>query len=173
VREFFFGPARRRCADRFVLGGSGWEDVSEDHDNVRCVGHVYTRDHNAFNSSALAVLNINRDSMASTGHSPPTRIFEAAGAQACLICDLWDGIDEFLEPGVEVLCAASGAEVAELLRQLTPRQARRIGAAAQRRILSQHTYGHRARQLQELFHTLPLRPAAMRSHSAELANDRP
>ena len=53
--------------------------------NVRYLGHVFTYDHNAFNSSLLAVLN-NRK-MACCGFSPPTRIFEAAGAAACIITD--------------------------------------------------------------------------------------
>jgi spore maturation protein CgeB len=165
VREFFFAPAAALPRQRFVLGGSGWQDAIAANGNVHYVGHVYTRDHNAFNSSALAVLNINRDSMASTGFSPPTRIFEAAGAQACLICDAWEGIEEFLEPGSEVLCARSGAEVAELLAQLTPRGARQIGSAAQRRILAEHTYAHRARQLRELLLGSPLRAPVFQTGS--------
>ena len=84
--------------------------------NVDYLGHVYTADHNALNCSATAVLNINRDSMARFGFSPPTRIFEAAGAGACLITDAWPGVEEFLEPGREVLVAADGDEVAAHLR---------------------------------------------------------
>ena len=60
------------------------------------------------------------------------------------------GIDEFLKPGEEVLLAADGAEVAELLADLEPGDARRIGAAARRRMLTQHTYAHRAAQLDEI-----------------------
>ena len=37
--------------------------------NVAHVGHVFTRDHNAFNVTPTAVLNINRDSMARFGAS--------------------------------------------------------------------------------------------------------
>lgn len=150
VAEFFLDPARKLPGQRFVLGGSGWGEHVDLSPNVRYVGHVYTRDHNAFNSSPRAVININRSSMASTGYSPPTRVFEAAGAQACLICDAWEGIEEFLEPGAEVLCVASGEEVASVLLQLTPESASRIGRAARRRILSRHTYAHRAAELQQL-----------------------
>lgn len=53
--------------------------------NVRAIGHVGTGDHNAFNATPLAVLNVARDSMAEVGFSPATRVFEAAGAAACLI----------------------------------------------------------------------------------------
>ena len=112
--------------------------------NVNYVGHVYTRDHNAFNCSPLAVLNINRESMARYGFSPPTRVFEAAGAAACLITDAWEGIGMFLEPDREVLVAHSGADVAAHLRRLDAATATRIGEAAYRRVLAQHTYAHRA-----------------------------
>lgn len=155
VAEFFLGPARTLSTMRFVLGGSGWGEHIDLSGNISYVGHVYTRDHNAFNSSPRAVININRSSMASTGYSPPTRVFEAAGAQACLICDAWEGIEEFLEPGAEVLCVGSGEEVAALLPALTPQAAMRLGRAARRRILYQHTYAHRAAQLQELLARRP------------------
>jgi hypothetical protein len=45
------------------------------------------------------VLNIARDSMAQVGFSPATRVFEAAGAGACLITDAWVGLELFLKEG--------------------------------------------------------------------------
>jgi spore maturation protein CgeB len=118
--------------------------------NVRCIGHVGTAAHNAFFCSSLATLNINRESMARYGFSPPTRVFEAAGAGACLITDAWIGIEEFLQPETEVLVATNGEAVAEIMRNLSPERARRIGAAARRRILAHHTYAHRAQQVHAL-----------------------
>src|SRR5207237_179312 len=112
VEEFFFGPAELLPEHTFLLGGSGWE-WRRWLPNVAYVGHVYTRDHNAFNCTPLAVLNISRESMARCGFSPATRVFEAAGAGACLITDWWEGIDYFLEPDQEVLVARDGAGVAE------------------------------------------------------------
>ncbi|TIP52890.1 MAG: hypothetical protein E5X69_06560, partial [Mesorhizobium sp.] len=80
---------------RFLLGGSGWDDKPLPA-NVSWLGHVGTRDHNAFNVTPKAVLNISRDSMAANGFSPATRVFEAAGAGACLLTDAWLGIELFL-----------------------------------------------------------------------------
>jgi spore maturation protein CgeB len=144
VREFFIDAARRLPHERFLLGGSGWHEHVDLPPNVEPIGHVYTREHNAFNCSPRAVININRDSMARFGFSPPTRVFEAAGAGACLMCDAWDGIEEFLEPGREVLVVRSGAEVVAELARLTPQRARAIGEAGRKRVLGQHTYAHRA-----------------------------
>jgi spore maturation protein CgeB len=77
-------------------------------------------------------------------------VFEAAGAAACLITDEWEGIEMFLEPDTEVLVARDGEEVAEYVRSLTEERARSIGMAAYRRVISEHTYAHRAVQLEKL-----------------------
>src|SRR5712692_9194074 len=107
IAAFFLRAATTLRNHSFLLGGAGWHDKLVPA-NVRCTGHVLTADHNAFFASALATLNVNRESMARCGFSPPTRIFEAAGAGACLITDAWDGIEQFLEPDREVLVAADG-----------------------------------------------------------------
>ena len=149
VQEFFFGPVAQLPARRFLLGGNGWEDRNG-LENLRRLGHVPPGEHNAVNCSALAVLNVTRDDMVANGWSPATRVFEAAGAGACLISDTWRGIEEFLEPGREVLLASSGAEVAALLAALEPGDARQIGEAARKRMLAEHTYAHRAAQVEEI-----------------------
>jgi spore maturation protein CgeB len=118
---------------------------------VRHLGHVFTTEHNAFNCTPLAVLNVARDSMADVGFSPATRVFEAAGAAACLVTDAWEGIELFLEPDEEVLVARDGKDVAEHVRSLTPDRARAIGEAALRRVLGEHTYAHRGAQVDALF----------------------
>jgi spore maturation protein CgeB len=149
VDEFFFTAARALPSKRFLLGGNGWSDKRKPA-NVEYVGHVYTSDHNAFNCTPAAILNISRESMARYGFSPATRVFEAAGAGACLITDAWEGLDTFLEPDVEVLVARSGAEVAEALGRLDPARASRMGQAARRRVIASHTYAHRASQVSAL-----------------------
>ena len=58
--------ALRLAKRSFLLGGSGWDDKPMPP-NLRRVGHVGTGDHNAFNTSSLAVLNIARDSMSEVG----------------------------------------------------------------------------------------------------------
>ena len=146
IEAFFLAPAAALPERRFLLGGSGWDDKPMPP-NVRRLGHVFTADHNAINCSARAVLNVNRASMARFGSSPPTRIFEAAGAGACIITDRWPGIEEFLKPGREILIAEDGAEVAALLAALTPSCAREIGQAAHRRVLDQHSYQRRAAEV--------------------------
>ncbi|MGZ5159068.1 MAG: CgeB family protein [Burkholderiales bacterium] len=149
VDEFFLKAAELLPQRRFLLGGSGWHDKNLPT-SVQYVGHVYTADHNAFNCTPLAVLNVSRESMARYGYSPATRVFEAAGAAACLISDAWEGIELFLEPQSEVLVADNGDDVAEHVARLDAACARRMGQAAYARVLAEHTYAHRAAQLEAL-----------------------
>ena len=149
VERFFLEPAARLPERRFLIGGNCWDDKAMPA-NVRRIGHVGTADHNAFNCSPLAVLNVARDSMADVGFSPATRVFEAAGAGACLITDAWEGIELFLTPDEEVLVARDGQDVAEHVAALTPERARTIGEAARQRILSEHTYARRAAEVDVL-----------------------
>ncbi len=150
VAEFFLKPAGSRPGRSFLIGGSGWGDVAMPK-NVRKLGHVPTADHNALNCTPRLLLNVARDSMAATGFSPATRVFEAAGAGACLVTDAWEGIELFLAPGDEVLVARDGQDVADLVEAVTSDDARRIGQAALARVLAHHTYDQRAAQADALF----------------------
>jgi spore maturation protein CgeB len=150
VEEFFLRPAAALPDSSFLIGGNGWETKAMPQ-NVRHRGHVYTAEHNAFNCTPRAVLNVARDSMAHIGFSPATRVFEAAGAAACLITDAWEGIEQFLKPNEEVLVARDGQDVADHLAALTPKRAKAIGEAALARVLADHTYALRAVQVDQLF----------------------
>ncbi|MGH8328169.1 MAG: glycosyltransferase family protein, partial [Steroidobacteraceae bacterium] len=76
-------------------------------------------------------------------------------AGACLITDEWPGIGSFLEPGSEVLVARDGEEVAAIAGELTPARAERLGRAALRRVLAEHTYAHRALEVERILAGIP------------------
>lgn len=156
VEEFLLMPAARLPRRRFLLGGSGWHDKPMPG-NINYIGHVSTRDHNPFNVTPMAVLNVSRDSMAENGFSPATRVFEAAGAGACLITDQWKGIELFLRPDEEVLVARDGQDVVQLLVGLDRKRAASIGANAMARVLGEHTYAHRAKDVDEVLRKVAAR----------------
>jgi len=148
VEQFFFRAAELAPEFQFVLGGEGWGSKRLPK-NVRYIGHVGTASHNVINCSARMLLNINRESMAKVGFSPPTRVFEAAGAGACLITDSWLGVEQFFEPDREILVASSAQEVVRHLRQTSFEQAQLIGSAMRARALNDHTYQMRALQVDQ------------------------
>jgi spore maturation protein CgeB len=149
VEEFFLDAAEQLPEQKFLLGGLGW-DTKTLPANVKHLGHIYTADHNAFNCTPRMVLNISRASMARFGFSPATRVFEAAGSAACLITDAWEGIDTFFEPEEEILVARNGSEVAAQVAAIDAKWAQKIGRAAYRRALAEHTYARRAAQFDDI-----------------------
>jgi spore maturation protein CgeB len=88
--------------------------------------------------------------MANVGFSPPTRVFEAAGAGACMITDAWTGIENFFVPEKEILVASSAEEIVRYLRKYSLTSAASIGEAMRNRALRDHTYGLRALQFQRI-----------------------
>ena len=167
VEEFFFRAAELAPEFDFALGGEGWRGKAMPA-NVRYIGHVATQNHNRLNCSARMVLNINRDSMAMAGFSPPTRIFEAAGAAACVISDRWKGIEDFFAPGREILTAGSAEDVVQHLRRCRSADAAAIGSRMRQRALRDHTYRLRA-QLFDSIIAQTGRTAARRRTTVEAA----
>jgi spore maturation protein CgeB len=161
VEQFFLATAEKAPEFQFLLGGEGWGSRTLPP-NVRWIGHVRTEHHNVINCSARMVLNINRESMARTGFSPPTRVFEASGAAACLITDAWTGVDEFFEPGSEILVATDADDVVHYLRDISAAHARSIGSAMHSRALRDHTYELRAKEVDIVLQ------GAMRSQSKDI-----
>ena len=149
VEEFFLEPRALRRTAVSCSAASGWDDKP-----CRRTSGTSAMSAPALttlsSAPALATLNINRDSMARYGFSPPTRVFEAAGAGACLITDAWEGIELFLEPGEESWSPRDGDGRRRAPRALTPARARDDRRAPRaRRILAEHTYAHRARQVDD------------------------
>lgn len=149
VEEFFFAAAALAPECRFLLGGEGWGSKRMP-ENVRWIGHVSTSSHNVINCSAGMILNINRDSMAQVGFSPPTRIFEAAGAAACVITDAWQGISTFFEPEREILIAFGAKDLVGYVRELGGEERKAIAARMRSRALRDHSYRLRAQQVDKI-----------------------
>jgi spore maturation protein CgeB len=156
VEQFFFAAAEQAPQFRFLLGGEGWGGKHLPG-NVQWIGHVGTALHNVINSSARMVLNINRDPMAKVGFSPPTRVFEAAGAAACLITDHWTGVEQFFRAGSEILVAKDAGDVVAYLQNTSTERACSIGAAMHERALRDHTYDLRAHEVNEVFKNASVR----------------
>lgn len=148
VEELFLRAAAMAPEKQFLLGGEGWGDKPLPA-NVRWIGHVPTHDHNRVNCSAGMVLNINRSSMADCGFSPPTRVFEVAGAGACMLCDEWPGIEDCFEPGKEIVVVRTAEDIVSALHRHGADERKQIGEAFRARALRDHTYAHRAEQAEQ------------------------
>ncbi len=97
-------------------------------------------------------LVITRQAHASVFASSSSRPFELAALGACMVCSPYEGIETWFEPERELIVVHSGEEAIERIGWLLQHDAerRRIGAAARERLLAEHTFRHRARQLVEI-----------------------
>jgi spore maturation protein CgeB len=80
------------------------------------------------------------------------RMFEATGVGTCLLTDRKERLPDLFEPDTEVVTYASAAECVEKVRYLLAHESERaaIAAAGQRRTLRDHTFTHRAAQLEAI-----------------------
>ncbi len=97
-------------------------------------------------------LVITRGAHATLYGSSSLRPFELAAMRACMIANPYNGIEEWFEPGKEIIVVESGDEALERYRYLLAHDSEReaIAQAAHERLLKQHTYRHRARQLMQI-----------------------
>lgn len=142
----FLEPARRLPDRRFVLAGAQYGRDFPWLANVFYVNHLPPSDHPAFLCSSPLTLNVTRAPMALMGHCPSGRLFEAAACGVPVLSDTWAGLEEFFEPGREILVARSTEEAVEAL-SLPPEQLARVGRAARERTLALHTNDARAAEL--------------------------
>lgn len=141
-------PARVLAGHRFVVAGPQYPAEVTWPDNVERIEHVPPDDHRAFYNAQAFTLNVTRADMTAAGWSPSVRLFEAAGCGVPVISDEWDGLETLLRRDDEVLIARSGDDVIGFLSTIDEERRRAIGAAARRRVLSEHTAAARARQLE-------------------------
>jgi spore maturation protein CgeB len=137
-------PARRWRQGRFVVAGPQYPAEIAWPANVARLEHVSPAEHAAFYGAQRFTLNVTRVDMVRAGWSPSVRLFEAAACGTPVISDRWEGLETFFTPGEEILLAGSAGEALALVRELPDRERVRIGEAARRRVLREHTAAHRA-----------------------------
>lgn len=148
--ERLFLEVARRLPDRsFVLAGAQYPPGALELPNLRHYVHVYPHDHPAFFSSSRLTLKVTRRAMVAYGHSPSVTLFEAAACGACIVSDVWDGLEQFFTPGEEVLPARTTEDVLGYLA-LSDAELRQVGDAARRRVLQAHTYAVRAAEFEQV-----------------------
>ena len=133
----------------FALGG---EDFRADIGQARLIGGVpFNRFADAI-SAARINLNIVRRAHSSVSGSSSSRPFELAACGAAIVSNPWNGLDQWFTLDEEVLVVANQDEAIAAYRLLLadPGLAQAMGARARKRVLDEHTYTHRAKQLLQL-----------------------
>jgi spore maturation protein CgeB len=149
--ELLLEPARRWPKGRFAVAGPQYPEDIRWPDNVTRTIHLSPAEHAVFYGSQWFTLNITRDAMKRAGFSPSVRLFEAGACAVPIVSDWWPGLDTIFEPGREILLSSSAEDTLRILRDTSVSDRARIGAAARKRVLNEHTPEKRALQLENYF----------------------
>ncbi len=147
LEELLVKPAEQLPEKKFIVAGPQYPKDIRWPKNVRRIVHLNPRWHARFYSSARLTLNVTRREMVIAGYSPSVRLFEAAACSATIVSDNWPGLDSFFIPGREILLPVDSSDVIRYLA-LPDSELRRIGEAAQQRVLAEHTSEVRAAQFE-------------------------
>jgi spore maturation protein CgeB len=142
-------PSRRLEDLDFALGG---RDFQGDTGNARVIGDVTFNVFARAISAARVNLCITRRSHATVFASSSCRPFELASTAAAIVSNPYNGLERWFEPGSELVIVQNADEAVAAYRQLVddPGEAEAMGHRARERVLDEHTYRHRARQLLDL-----------------------
>jgi spore maturation protein CgeB len=149
LEELLFGAARSMSEGKFLVAGPQYPKSVVWPGNVRRIMHLNPRWHPHLYSSSRLTLNVTRRDMVMAGYSPSVRLFEAAACAATIVSDNWPGLETFFEPGAEILLPMSASEIVRYLREWDPEELRRIGEAAQVRVMQEHTSARRADEFEQ------------------------
>lgn len=148
IGELLCTPAGRLPQRRFIVAGAQYPKTIVWPGNVERIIHLNPRHHADLYCSSKLVLNVTRRQMVAAGHSPSVRLFEAAACAATMISDNWPGLEQFFVPGKEILLPQAPDDVCRYLKELDESELRRIGRAAQERVLAEHTNDIRAQEFE-------------------------
>jgi hypothetical protein len=142
-------PSRVDSDVIFALGGG---DFRSDTANARLIGDVPFNVFSQAISRARINLNITRRPHATMEASSTCRPFELAAAGAAIVSNPNAGIERWFEPGSELRVVTNADEALATYRELLddPGGAEAMGRRARERVLDEHTYAHRARQILDL-----------------------
>jgi glycosyltransferase involved in cell wall biosynthesis len=130
----------------FLVGG---KDFSIDLGNSRLHGVISISEWRYYCARSKINLNITRDSHAKVYSSSTSRPFELASMGCCVVSDPYNGLEEWFEIGKEMYMVEDAQEASDLYEWLLDSEDDRKKTAllARERILKEHTFLHRGKQL--------------------------
>jgi spore maturation protein CgeB len=142
-------PARRLPDSRFCVVGPMYPADVPWPANVHHREHLAPARHAAFYCANRITLNLTRAAMIGSGYSPSVRLFEASACGVPILTDRWPGLEQFFEPGREILVATDTDDALAAI-QRDGEDLARIARAARERVLAEHSATRRAEQLVDL-----------------------
>lgn len=141
-------PSQKLTDRRFAVRGSGLGDIGK----AEYLPYLSFSKLREYVCRSKVNLCITRGAHASVYGSSSSRPFELSSMQACIVANPYIGLDEWFEPNKEIIIVHSTEEAIDryqfLLKNETERH--KIATAARERVLKEHTFRHRARELTKI-----------------------
>ena len=130
---------------QFAVRGTNLGDLG----NTRPLPYLSFSKLREYVSRSKINLCITRGAHASVYASSSSRPFELGAMGACIVTNPYEGIEEWFEPDKELIVVRSAEEATDRYKYLLKNESARIAmsSAARERVLKQHTFRHRAREL--------------------------
>jgi len=138
-------PAGELLTKTFAMSGR----MRESYENVKSLGFLSFDTWKRQVCRSRICLNISRTPHASIGGTSSTRIFELASMGACIVSSPHKGLEKWFEPSKEIIILRDDERPSEVYSKLlgSPSTMEELGSRARNRVLAEHTYYHRAKEL--------------------------
>lgn len=148
VDDMITTPAKSMTEARFAVRGTKLGDLGP----TQLLPYLSFSKLREYACRSKINLCITRRAHASVYASSSSRPFELSAMGCCIVANPYLGIEEWFEPGKELFVVNTAEEAADRYRYLLAHESERlaVGAAARARVLKEHTFQHRARQLVEI-----------------------
>ncbi len=145
IDRMIAAPSTEMAASRFAVRGTNLGELG----NAERLPYLSFSKLREYVCRSKLNLCITRGAHASVYASSSSRPFELAAMGACIVANPYLGIEEWFEPGKELIVVESAEEAIERYQHLLTHDSERtaIGKAARQRVLKQHTFRHRAAEL--------------------------
>jgi len=139
-------PSKRLTKSRFAIRATGFHIDLGNTERLPYASFAKLRE---YSCRSKINLNITRKAHASLYASSSSRPFELASMGCCIVSNPYKGLEEWFEPKKEIFIIESAEEAIDIYEWLLKNdvERRKVGEQARERVLREHTYKHRAREL--------------------------
>lgn len=150
MRRMITEPSQVLSDTRFSVAGGGF---AIDLGKAEFVGDLSFSDYRNYCCRSKICLNITRWSHTAVYASSTARPFELAALGACIVSQPYSGIEEWFEPGKEMVVVESEEDILPIYQQLldSDNEREKMGKRARDRIIKDHTYQNRVNQIISVF----------------------
>lgn len=148
VRDMLQKPSNALPDVRFAVRGTRLGDIGK----TQALPYLSFSKLREYICRSKINLVITRGAHASVHASSSMRPFELGAMGACMVANPYEGIETWFEPEREIIVVENAEEAIDRYRYLLKHDSERIalGQRARERVLKEHTFRHRARQLMKI-----------------------